>query len=351
MKFYETHYEDYLNAVEKYNFHPEKTTLFSKFPQTIKDLPNLIFYGASGVGKYTQVLKFLKRYSPSELKYEKKMQLETEKQNYNYKISDIHYEIDLSLLGCNSRLIWHEFFSQIVDIISNNMKSEKIGFIVCKNFHTIHNELLDIFYSYIQQYRSTITSPILIRFILITEHVGFIPKNIIQCSQIISFSRPTKTQYLQIIDSGSFDKTNEIIETIDTEGIINTKEIQSFSLIEDKKQLPVDVFNVVCNQIIEEIMHPEKIVYMDFRDKIYDILVYNLDAVECIFMILSTLLSNSSCQLRPTDVSHIIDKTFVFLKYYNNNYRPIYHLESIFFTIITRLYCNEYEISKRNTGV
>ena len=67
---------------------------------------------------------------------------------YYLKISDIHYEIDMSLLGCNSKLLWHEIYNQIIDIIT--AKPNKQGIILCKYFHEIHNELLEIFYSYMQ---------------------------------------------------------------------------------------------------------------------------------------------------------------------------------------------------------
>ena len=33
MKYYETHYDDYINSVEKYNIHPELVNLFEKFPK------------------------------------------------------------------------------------------------------------------------------------------------------------------------------------------------------------------------------------------------------------------------------------------------------------------------------
>ena len=38
----------------------------------LKNLKNLIIYGGSGVGKYTQMINIVKKYSLSELKYEKK---------------------------------------------------------------------------------------------------------------------------------------------------------------------------------------------------------------------------------------------------------------------------------------
>ena len=69
MKFYETHFEDYCKSVEKYNIHPEIKHEISQ-QQTPK---NWIVYGPPGVGKYSQVLHMLKPYSPSQLKYDKKI--------------------------------------------------------------------------------------------------------------------------------------------------------------------------------------------------------------------------------------------------------------------------------------
>jgi len=68
----------------------------------------------------------------------------------------------MSLLGCNSKLLWHEIYQQLVDIIS--AKTEKSGIIVCKEFHNIHSELLENFYSYMQNNND---SSINIKFILL----------------------------------------------------------------------------------------------------------------------------------------------------------------------------------------
>ena len=359
MKFYETHYEEYINACEEYNMHPELVSTYKMLPKNMDAFGNIIVYGPSGVGKYTQVLKMIKQYSPSLLKYDKKIKVNTDKQTYCYRISDIHYEVDMSLLGCNSKILWHELFLQIIDIVS--MKPEKRGFIICKNFHTIHNELLEIFYSYIQQYNYS-ESIIQIRFIIITEHISFLPNNILNCCKVLSIKRPSKIEYLnsilhkkddivpvndklnnnefmqkiiqikKSIPKENLDKIQAIINGIDIDGIINIKEIRSFSLLTEKEDMPMDIFNIVCNNIIKEIENYEKIVMTTFRDIIYDILIYNLDAVECLWYILVHFIKNN--QLSQKSISKILIKTYSFLKYYNNNYRPIYHLESIFYYII-----------------
>ena len=195
MKFYQTHFDEYLQSNKRENLHPKLDKLFKKLPNSCSQLGNMIFYGPSGTGKYTQMLKCIKRYSPSELKYEKKITVVFNKQNFFFKISDIHYEIDMALLGCNAKLVWHEIHRQIIDIVS--CKTDKTGIIVCKNFHEINSELLDIFYSYMQKNNQSIIDNI--KYILISEQISFIPQNILNCCQCISVPRPTKILYNKIL--------------------------------------------------------------------------------------------------------------------------------------------------------
>ena len=49
-----------------------------------------------------------------------------------------------------AKLLWHEIYTHIVDIIEQ-YKTHQV--IVCKNFHKINNDLLKVFYSYIQDSR------------------------------------------------------------------------------------------------------------------------------------------------------------------------------------------------------
>lgn len=352
MKYYESHYEEYIQAVERYNIHPELKSVFSAMPKEKQRLENLIFYGPSGVGKYSQILSLIRNYSPSELKYDKKMIINNEKQKYIYQISDVHYEVDMSLLGCNSKLVWHELFFQIIDIIS--VKPDKFGIILCKNFHQIHSELLEIFYSYMQHYNH-LHSNLKVIFIIMTEQISFLPKSIIHSCKIINVCRPTKNQYMQIIsnscqnnllvnvgggDCGSLtteNNVNKIMNYIDTECILNAKEMKSFGIIKDIKSIPNDIFNIVCDNIVSEILKKESLSFTGFRDILYDILTYNLEVSECLYYIIHILVKEGYLT-NDDDVKSILDKTFLFLKYYNNNYRPIYHLENMMFFIINKLH-------------
>lgn len=335
MKFYETNTDEYISSVEKYNLHRELLDVYHYgFPKKLRDFENIIVYGAVGSGKYSQILYFLKKYSPSELKYEKKITVQSEKQTYIFHISDIHYEIDMSFLGCNSKNLWHDIYFQIVDIIS--VKQEKIGIILCKNFHMIHSELLDIFYSYIQQYNSFHIMNIQVKFIILTEHISFIPANILNSCLVLNIQKPDKSQFLEYAEK-VIKKPNavKILQEIDTNTLMNIKEIQSLSLISSTEEIPKDIFNIICDKIIHEITECDMIHFMNFRDSLYDILIYNLDMTECVWYILTHFILNG--QLKSRDVSAVLQKIYVFLKYFNNNYRPIYHLESIMFYIIVKI--------------
>ena len=313
MKFYETHFEEYISENNRVNLHPKLDKIYEKFPKSIQELKNIIFYGPSGTGKYSQMLKSIKKYSVTDLKYERKISVTYNKQQYFLKVSDIHYEIDMSLLGCNSKLLWHEIYQQIVDIIS--AKTDKSGIIVCKYFHEIHSELLENFYSYMQQNNSIGVD---IKFILITEELSFIPDNILNCCEVINISRPTKTSYVKCTKS-------KLPTKFKTENITNIKILHLYN-----EDLMLQ-YRIICNKIIHNLVNINDLQYLKFRDILYDIFIYNLDISVCIWYILSTLIEQN--RIKKEHLSKILIKTYCFFQYYNNNYRPIYHVENYFLNL------------------
>jgi hypothetical protein len=308
MKFYETHFEEYISENNRENLHPKLDKLYEKFPCSLNELKNLIFYGPSGTGKYSQMLKSIKKYSPTELKYERKISVTYNKQQYFFKVSDIHYEIDMSLLGCNSKLLWHDIYQQIIDIIS--AKLDKSGIIVCKYFHEIHSELLDNFYSYMQQNTSLGVD---VKFILLTEELSFIPDNILNCCEVINIGRPTKTAYQKCIKK-------KLPAKIKQENITNIKLLHLYN-----EDLMLQ-YRIICNKIINNLININDLHFLKFRDIVYDIFIYNLDISDCIWYILSSLIEQK--RIKKEFISKILLKTYCFFQYYNNNYRPIYHVEN-----------------------
>jgi hypothetical protein len=313
MKFYETHFEEYISENNRVNLHPKLDKIYEKFPKLIQELKNLIFYGPSGTGKYSQMLKSIKKYSVTDLKYERKISVTYNKTQYFFKVSDIHYEIDMSLLGCNSKLLWHEIYQQIIDIVS--AKTDKSGIIVCKYFHEIHSELLENFYSYMQQNTSIGVD---IKFILLTEELSFIPDNILNCCEVINIPRPTKTLYVKCTK-------NKLPTKLKTENISNIKNLHLYN-----EDIMLQ-YRIICNKIIHNLVNINDLQFLKFRDILYDIFIYNLDISDCIWYILSTLVEQK--RIKKEYLSKILIKTYCFFQYYNNNYRPIYHVENYFLNL------------------
>lgn len=378
MKYYETSFEDYINSSEKYDVHPELNDTINKLPENIENFNNMIIYGPQGVGKYTQALKIIKKYSNSNLKIDRKLSIINEKNEkkgrttdvkknkgtvknskivdspkkmeYTYRSSDIHYEIDMSCLGCNAKTLWHDIFFQILDVIS--VKKHKFGIILCKNFHTIYNELLDVFNSYIRHPLKHLN--IQLYFILITEHMGFIPDVITNSFYKIKVKRPMDTNYMNAINNqtinisgikGSYYITknerellNNTLQTISETSITNMKELHLLKKTHIS-EVPEDVANKISDVIIQKMAKPENLNVTQFRNDMYDLLIYNTDVTECISYIIFTLIQQNIFKDSQT-INEIMIQTFTFLKYYNNNYRPIYHLESIIYFIINKMHYN-----------
>ena len=318
MKFYESTFNDYLESMTKINFNEKIQNLLTvKDNVSYEKANNLIFYGQSGTGKYSQALLYLKQFSKSELKYEKKMQITHNGKDFLYKLSDVHYEIDMSLLGCNSKLLWNDIYHQIIDIVSVN--NNNFGYIVCKNFHNIQIELLEVFYSYIQKVEYL---PINIKFILITENLSFIPENILNNMMVINFSKLSKN-----ILKSKFNK-------IKTNDITNLKELY----INDNTTQEIDEFEIF-DDILTIIKDTKNVKFYTIREKIYNLLVYNIEIDAFLLYTINDLIKSKL--IAKEKLQLLMEEIFSALIYYNNNYRPIYHLEKIVCIIIK--YLNEDE--------
>jgi hypothetical protein len=326
MKFYETHFDEYIKSGIHNPLYIKKTTILD---QDINKLDNLIIYGAPGIGKYTQSLLIIKDYSPSQLKYEKKLVISYNKTLYYLKISDIHYEVDMSILGCNSKLLWYEIFNQIIDSISS--KNEKSGIIMCKYFHEIHNELLEIFYSYMQTiYNSSIN----IKFILITQDLSFIPESILNSCRHLNLSRPSRSTYNKCfkIKLPTENDISLITNIKDIKNEKNEKNIYNSIVMKNGYDI-IENHKIVCDMIIEKILNLDELKFLNLRDMLYDICIYDLNILNCVWYILKTLVINKKINNKKLNI--ILIQTFDFLKLYNNNYRPIYHLEMYILYIAT----------------
>jgi hypothetical protein len=94
-------------------------------------------------------------------------------------------------------------------------------------------------------------------------------------------------------------------------------------------------YELTCNKIINQIIDIDNLKFNKFRDLLYEIFIYDLDITDCIWFILNILVERN--KLTKDDISDILTRTFTFLQYYNNNYRPIYHLENYIFYLISKV--------------
>lgn len=306
-----TTFKDYL-VKNKKQIHKSYNALIKELPENIKDINNLILFGPAGIGKYTIALKIINKYSPSNLAYLNKVTINEDNDKiYNIVMSDIHFEIDINLLGVNSKTLMNNIINNISDVM-RNLKL-KTAFILCKNFHLINYELHEIFYSYLQ--KNMIMKNINFKFIFITENLSFIDKNIKQVCNCINISRPKKLENIRDTELNK-KYTNE------------TTNINELLINNDNFHKDVSIIN----ELKYEIINSENINFNRIREILYDILIYQMDVYEVFYNLLKLLYKENIIELDKLNI--ILNRLFEISLYYNNNYRPIFHLEIFILTII-----------------
>ena len=242
------------------------------FIKKIKNFQNIILFGPENSGKYTQALHIIELFSKSNLKYNRKIEIEVNSEKYYFNISDIHFEIDFELLGTNENVIWFEFISLIKSIID----VQKVGILLCKNVHCMKDELLSIFHTFMRDPR--------LKCILLTKRVSYFPIAIKEKCTIYNL-----------------------------------------------KQLPMSVsysqqYKTDCDKIIEFVNTQQKDLFL-LRELLYHLLTYNYDIHECLRYIYFELIRLKIIKIESNEIQTSFKNMIPILKQYNTNYRPIYHLE------------------------
>ena len=298
--------EKFANYLTSNKLHHYLNDIYNAISNDINKLPNIIFYGPEGSCKYTECINFISNYSPSKLKYEKKLLINTTNAEHCFRISDIHIEIDMEINLYNNKLIWTILYEKINDIIIHNQLSKFI--IVCKNFHKIEHELLDTFY-YLKNNKTIL--------ILLTEGISFIPNNIINICKIIPVKKPLIKEHANV-----FKKINK--KTIND--INNYKKL----LNEKYYNIPIENIESLIYKLFKKNITSSD--YFLIRDICYILLTYNTNIYKTIYYII--LNSYKEYNIPHDKMIILFDKLYEILNCYNNNYRPIYHLERFFLYLI-----------------
>ena len=262
-----------------------------KLPKRVEQLEHMMLYGPAGSGKYTQMLRIVNHYSKSHLKYERRVIVPTtlQQQTHVIKISDIHYEVNMELLGCNAKVLWHDVYTHIMEMIHNKFP-DKTGIIVCTNFHMIHNELLEIFYSYMQAG---------VKFILLTEAVSFLPTTIVDRCKLFPVPKPPAAKIKECLGlECAFPSNNLACAHAAT---LSMEQLATKPLVE----------GIHTNTIL------------DVRDHLYHILIHNIHAETCLWYMCRDLVPS----MPKANVGGFLAKWCAAMHLYNRNYRPLFHLE------------------------
>ena len=153
------------------------------------------------------------------------------------------------------------------------------------------------------------TKNIKINFIILTEHLGYIPNNILNRCSIISVPKPPQ----------------QTIKKHFKNGIINTNNLKN----------NYDKINIIENKLINNLIvenSVDEINFMELRESIYKILIHNENEGECIFKLLKEIIGKNNNE----NLASIYAKIYEFFKLYNNNYRPIYHLEQLILNMLIK---------------
>lgn len=304
------HFEEYLQAIERYDLHPRCGRMMDKCPSDIREFRHLIMYGPSGVGKYTQALRLIRRYSPSKLKYQKKMVVTvTKKMSYCCRFSDVHYEVDMSLLGCNAKMLWSVLFQHIVEIIA--AKSLRVGIVLCKHVDATHRELLDQLHAFMHPLMQGVT----VHFLLLADHLCGLPSSLLCHCEVMRVPRPTSRQYQLALNISS---------NISALGPITNMKV---SPLDKQAAAMMHPHRLLGDKLMRMMLSPlANFPFLAVRDTIYDMFIYHISLEDTVWHILTTWVREQ--HLPATQMQDVYWKTYRFLQYYNNNYRPIYHVES-----------------------
>ena len=291
-------FEQYVANLEQCDFHPGVGKVRESCPDDISPMPHLLLNGPPGVGKYTQALGFVAKYSPSALRYEKRMEVTGEKTTYSLRISDVHFEVDMETLGCHSRTMWSTIHAQVVDAV--RAKTPPIGFIICRNFHKTHKELLEVFYYYMATPE--------IRLILISDHIGFLPRRIIdRCFRIPLACPPASRVRAGGVRSDAVGN--------------NMKGTTSERIALSHRQEPL------CEALVALISSSSPADYAVLRSKFYDVLIQQHHMPAVVWALVRSLVLSGA--ISAEQLPRLFEVVCRFYRLYNNNYRPIYHLECL----------------------
>ena len=139
--------------------------------------------------------------------------------------------------------------------------------------------------------------------------------------------KPSSEDYSNLLEVNASNTDHSDISNYD---FTNLKELYYYNKIPDNSR---DNFDTITHNIINFIIQCDsKTDLCEFREILYDILTYNIDIEECYYGVLCHFIENNL--ISQKNMIEFIQNINNNIKYYNNNYRPIYHIERLFYNIL-----------------
>tara|TARA_Y100000816_G_C25872925_1_gene455601 strand:+ start:59 stop:616 length:558 start_codon:yes stop_codon:yes gene_type:complete len=161
-------------------------------------------------------------------------------------------------------------------------------------------------------------------FILHTEDIGFLPRQIIELSNIVRVAKPLKKYIENIEKENTKEKNKNLLNLIKsnkssrkkplTNNYVNLKNIQN--------NCDIDVYNVFIERYIN-IINDSSNNIQEIRDLIYDVLTFNINIIKFTYYLLNKLENNKIIEMNQDILINIFD----LFSLYEKHYRPVFHLE------------------------
>ena len=160
-------------------------------------------------------------------------------------------------------------------------------------------------------------SKLKLKFIILTEHISFISNDILNIFKTIYIEKISKSTYKKIYKVKDIDNINNL----------------NYLKYNINCKILLEPYKNICNKIIATITSGN-IDLNKIRTYIYDLLIYNTNIYDAYYYILESLIKKNLLNKTNINSNDLYNNTVIFFMYYNNNYRPIFHLENYIYYLV-----------------
>lgn len=295
---------------------------------------NYIIYGPMGCGKYTMAMNLIRPHSECSLRMCKTLNVTFNKKSYYIQMSDVHFEVDFNMMGSSAKLFWVHLYQIICDIVV--LRKNRRAYILCKNFVSITNDLLDIFQTYVSP-NNCMNNNCDLSFIILTDCVSFIPNNIISMFTLMRVPIHVRENGIEMCGVSEAEENMKNVVVMGVDNLVTAKKAGKFEPYRYKRVILSNVEDMIYNYCPQN--------SLGMRNALYDVYIYNWNIYELIWQILSRLVTKYDEELRGSSFSTheqfkslIVAQCFYLtdsLELYNVNYRPILHIEKMMIQFVT----------------